>query len=108
MSSQHSLQQILAEYREGLREVIGKDLDTIFLYGSCARGEATDESDIDVLCIIRKPFDYGKMILKTGEVSAAISLNYDVVISTVFVTRADYETRQTPFLMNVRREAGPV
>jgi hypothetical protein len=31
-------------------------------------------------------------------------LKHDVVIATAFVTKADYEKRNTPFLMNVRRE----
>lgn len=102
------MQQIVIEYRERLREVLGDELDSIVIYGSQARGNATDESDIDVLCIMKRPFNYGEMILRTGEAAAAISLYYDVVISTAFATRGDYESRNTPFLMNVRREAVPV
>jgi uncharacterized protein len=108
MNPQPRLRQILIEYRERLRDVLGDDLDSVILYGSQSRGDATEASDIDVLCIMKRPFDYGELILRTGEVSAAISLHYDVVISTAFVTRADYENRHTPFLMNVRREAVPV
>lgn len=108
MILQPRLRQVLTEYRERLRELLGAELDSVVLYGSQARGDATEASDIDVLCIMKKPFDYGDMILRTGEASAAISLHYDVVISTAFVTRTDYESRHTPFLMNVRREAVPV
>jgi predicted nucleotidyltransferase len=105
MDSGNRAREIVAEYRERLREILKDELDSVVLYGSQARGEATNESDIDVLCIMKGPFDYGALILKTGEVSAEISLKYDVVISTAFVTREDFETRNTPFLMNVRREA---
>jgi uncharacterized protein len=104
MMSQKRLRQILKDYQTRLKELLGDDLDSIVLYGSQARGDAVEGSDIDVLCIMKGPFNYGEMILKTGEISAPRSLKHDVVISTAFVTRADYEKRNTPFLMNVRRE----
>jgi predicted nucleotidyltransferase len=104
MMSQKRLRRILTEYQARLKELLGDDLDSIVLYGSQARGDAVEGSDIDVLCVMKRPFDYGELILKTGEISAPISLKYDVHISTAFVTRADYEKRNTPFLMNVRRE----
>ncbi|MBI4559315.1 MAG: nucleotidyltransferase domain-containing protein [Candidatus Hydrogenedentes bacterium] len=105
MNQEDRLKIVLHEYRQGVHRIIGDDLDSIILYGSQARGDAADDSDIDVLCIMKRPFDYGELILKTSTVSAEISLEYDVVISTTFVTRSDYEVRHTPFLMNVRREA---
>jgi predicted nucleotidyltransferase len=104
MISQKRLRQILKEYRTALKELLGDDLHSIVLFGSQARGDAVEGSDIDVLCIMKRPFDYGELILKTGEISAPLSLEHDVVISTAFVTKADYEKRNTPFLMNVRRE----
>ena len=104
MINEKHLRQILKEYRAALEEVLGDDLHSIILYGSQARGDAAEGSDIDVLCVMKRPFDYGEMIMKTGEISAAICLQYDVLISTAFVTRTDYENRNTPFLMNVRRE----
>jgi len=108
MCSDNLVREIVAEYRERLREVLGNELDSLVLYGSQARGDATAESDIDVLCIMKQPFDYGELVLRTARVSAAVSLEHDVVVSTAFVTREDFETRNTPFLMNVRREAATV
>ena len=104
MISQNRLRQILKEYRTRLEEMLGEDLDSIVLYGSQARGDAIEGSDIDVLCVMKKPFDYGELILRTSEITAEISLKYDVVLSRSFVRLEDYKSRQTPFLMNVRRE----
>jgi predicted nucleotidyltransferase len=66
MISQKRLRQILKEYRTALKELLGDDLDSIVLFGSQARGDAVEGSDIDVLCIMKRPFDYGELILKTG------------------------------------------
>ena len=100
--------EILHAYHEGLKRVLGEALDAVILYGSAARGEEHSESDIDVLCVLRQPFDYAQMIARTSALTARLSLEYGVVVSRAFVTRDDYEMRQTPFLMNVRKEGVPV
>ncbi|GIX47893.1 MAG: nucleotidyltransferase [Candidatus Tectimicrobiota bacterium] len=100
----HRLRPILEEYRVRLTEVLGDELEALVLYGSQARGDAAEGSDIDVLCVMRGPFDYGELIERTSKLTAEISLKYDVVLSRAFVTSQDYRSRNTPFLMNVRRE----
>jgi len=104
MINQKRLKQILKEYQSRLRELLGDDLASIVLYGSQARGDAEEGSDIDVLCVMKKTFDYGELILRTSEITAELSLKYNVVLSRSFASLEDYKTRQTPFLMNVRRE----
>lgn len=102
------LREVLCEYREGLKAELGEQLERVILYGSHARGDALEGSDIDVLCVLREQFDLGEMIRRTSELTARLSLQHDVALSRTFVTRADYENRQLPFMMNVRREGVPV
>ena len=102
------LSKILKTLRSGLAELLGDQLEAVYLYGSHARGEATSDSDIDVLIVLDGDFDYFEMIEKTGDLAAKLSLENDTVIALAFVTKDNYKTRQTPFLINVRREGVPV
>lgn len=104
MSIEKHISEILAEYKERLKEALGDSLESIMLYGSQARGDAGEESDIDVLCVMKKSFNYGELIDKTSQATAEISMKYGLTLSRTFVTSADFKTRKTPFLMNVRRE----
>jgi predicted nucleotidyltransferase len=104
MGSPSRIKQILKEYRQRTSEILGDDLDSIVLYGSQARGEAGAGSDIDVLCIMKKSFDYGDLISRTSLATAEISLAHDVVVSRVFIARDAYTSADSPFIMNVRKE----
>ena len=95
---------ILREYRKGLERTLGDRLRVVILYGSRARGDSDDSWDIDVLCVMRGSFDYGEMIKRTSELTARLSLKYELVLSWVFVSESDYQTRNLPFFMNLRRE----
>lgn len=100
----NDIMNIVREYKNKLAAVLGNQLVDVLLYGSQARKTAEEFSDIDVLCILRPPFDYGEMIRRTSEITAKLSLNYDVVLSRVFISEQNYKTGDLPFFMNVRRE----
>jgi predicted nucleotidyltransferase len=45
--------EVLERFVEALREELGDELLAVWLYGSRARGEGHDESDLDVLVLTR-------------------------------------------------------
>ncbi|MBI5177908.1 MAG: nucleotidyltransferase domain-containing protein [Nitrospinae bacterium] len=96
--------QIVKEYKEGLQRLLGDDLLDVFLYGSQARGTSHPGSDIDVLCLMKVPQNYGELIKRSSELTSSLSLKYDVILSRTFVTKADFDNRQLPFYMNVRKD----
>ena len=96
--------EILSLLRQGLSTILGDRLEAVYLYGSRARGDAQPDSDIDVLVVLRDKFDYFEMIKQTSYLTADLSLEYETVISCVFVTKENYEQRRTPLLINIRRE----
>lgn len=99
------IQELLAKLRRGLERLYGERLAALFLSGSHARGEATSESDVDVLSVLDEVTDYGQEIEHTGHLVAELSLAYDVSISRVFVSTSVWRHCDSPFLSNVREQA---
>ncbi len=99
------LKIVLGELQEGLAKVYGSRLRALRLFGSQARGDAVSGSDIDVALILDEFSTAGEEIDRTAPLVAEISLGHDCVISLVPVREKDWRIRQTPFLMNLRRES---
>jgi uncharacterized protein len=99
-----NIRTILKKLKNELIQIYGERLDHIILYGSRARGDARDDSDIDILIVLKDDFNYSEMLRLSSNLTASLSLEHDVVISRAFVSKKEFKNRQTPFLMNVRRE----
>ncbi len=98
------VQTILAELKQRLTALYGERLVRLVLFGSQARGDATAESDIDTLVVLRGPVNAGEEIRRTSACGAALSLKHDVLVSCVFVSADSFRQEQSPLLLNVRRE----
>jgi len=98
------LKKILPELKAALERRYGERLVKFVLFGSHARGEATDDSDIDVLAVVENLTDGPRERFAVSAIAADVSCDYDTLINLVLKSAQDYGSRNTPLLMNVRRE----
>jgi len=104
MEIEPRLRSILQELRARLERLYGDQLVGLLLYGSQARGEAEEGSDIDVLVVLRGTVEAIAEIGRTGEIVAELSLAHEVVISCMFVSQTQFESERSPYLLNARAE----
>ncbi len=102
---QADVKRLMAELKSGLQALYGERLKGVYLFGSHARGEADEESDVDVLVVLEDYESYGAEVERAGELGAELSLRYGVSISKVFLLEREWQQGDTPFLANVRGEA---
>ena len=102
-----TIRAMLKELKRGLLSAYGGRLKGIFLFGSYARDEADEESDIDVLVVLDKIEHYPAEVERTSFLISQVSLKYGRSISCVYVTEDKWLNDRTMFFLNVREEAIP-
>lgn len=95
----------LQELKATLRDIYGGQLRGVYLYGSHARGGSHEGSDVDVLIVLDGAVNPAREIDRISEKVTEISFRHDLLISTFPVPSDWFETRQSPFFVNIRREA---
>ena len=99
------LKSLSDEVKQALIELYGDRLDRVILYGSYARGDFHNESDIDYLVVLRdKEVKTGKEIFYMGDKIGGLSFDYDLFISAKPTSLAKFQTSDLLFYQNVRRE----
>lgn len=102
------LTEILTTLRSYLESTYGDRFSQLILYGSQARGDATLDSDIDVLVVLSGEVNSWEERKRTSTFIAQLCLDYSILVSRVFAPSDRFQTQQSPFFMNVRREGVPV
>jgi len=92
------------EAREGLTAIYGDRLKRVYLFGSHARGDAREGSDIDVAVVLRGPVDRWEERDRTNDLLSELSLRDDCLLSAVFVSEEELRTAPYAIHRSILRE----
>ena len=107
MCTKTELQLVLRKVRSASEQLYGNKLNRIILYGSYARGDNTDESDIDIMIVLNCDSDEVKKLRSmTSEMASDISLEQGVFVSIHLRDKKHFENNIDflPFYQNIARE----
>jgi len=92
--------------KKELEKHYGKSLKNVILYGSSARGEATEESDIDILVVLDDIENYDREFNTVFTMEREIEKKHSnsILISSLVASQADYERNREPLFQVIRQD----
>jgi predicted nucleotidyltransferase len=102
------IEPILEEVKRSLQKIYGGRLRKVILYGSYARGDATEGSDIDIIVLLDEIRDFDAELDTLFEVIGQIDFKYDTLISVLPMEEKQFLARRLPVILNAKREGIPI
>lgn len=107
MCTQLQLSQIIQRLIQAVNQICDYRLTEAILFGSYARKEADDESDIDVLLLLDLPREelpkYRRMI---AQIAGDLLCDYGIVVSPIMESKHFFDRNRAsyPFFANIEKE----
>lgn len=102
-----TIEHVKVEAAEMAKKLIGADLMEVILYGSCARGDYTEDSDIDIALLMKcgcmETKKYDDVLAK---ISTELAMKYFAIVNFVSLPYSEFVEKKTwyEYFRNIDRE----
>lgn len=107
MCTKSQLQDISRRMVRTYRDIYGEAVTGVFLYGSYARGDNEEGSDVDIVAIVKGDrLALQDKLWEIWEISANIGLENDTVVSPTVIPYDEFEAYKEvlPYYQNIAKE----
>ena len=98
------MNSILTKCDHILSDYYGEKFQGLILYGSMARGQADNFSDIDLLVLLKKPFNYFQELRKIVDLLYPVQLESENLISAKPAAKEEFESGEILLYRFAKRE----
>ena len=98
------IKRLLQKYSEELHKIYGNHLKSVILYGSYARGDFNEDSDIDIMILLDIPdMEIKKYRHELSEMTYDFNMDYDIDIKPIAKDEEHFKkwVSAYPFYSNV-------
>ena len=102
-----NIKEIMQQFADRVRGLLGNTLDSVIVYGSYARGDYSELSDIDVMILVTLTEEKIKKISdEISDMAFEYLMKFGVDISPVItnIDHVNYWVDNLPYYRNVRDE----
>lgn len=104
MKGPSDISVFISELKEKLNVLYRERISKIILFGSYARNEGTEDSDIDIAVVLKDEVSPGQEIDRMIDIITDLNMKHGILISVYPVSDYNYRYLSSPLLLNVRRE----
>lgn len=107
MCSQQQLNQIMTQLIRKANNLFGESISEVILFGSYARNDADDGSDVDVMVLLDLPREEIPLYRRQlAEIAGDLLFDYGVVVSPLMENKAFFDRNRGmyPFFRNIDQE----
>lgn len=103
----NKIENVIDQFILEVSKLIGKRLKKVILYGSYARGDYNENSDVDIMILTDfNDEELEKYRVKIRDLACDLEFENDVIISPIVRNIEKYNNRINviPFYMNIQKE----
>ena len=98
-------QALIADFKKAVTRLYGDRLAKVILYGSYARGDAHEESDVDFLVVLKdEKISVYREIDRMNDAVFDLTLKFNTMISFVPSTTLKFKQSKMPLYLSIRED----